>query len=469
MKKLLIFAVLSILIALLPFVGNQAVKNTIEERLSTLTQNGLKTQLQKEEKSYLDTTLHYVITVEDEEKFLSYLQSFSTKELPPYTKSLLDGVVFAADISYSNIPFSEKISIELYPLKLSDTTMEDLKKDDPNVYAFISNLLQKRALLYHIDYDVVNGEFEGYMRDLDEKLTTKEDMNLSIVLNGVQATGRGTLLAPDFLQTKVKHMMFTLSDAKNAFRIDIEDMLTTNSFESRSTYTISSKAQSAHFFVHSSHTDPVTSKLTVEEMRLQLKNFMFEGSSNTQGEDAELHVKTTLDELRFAQNAQSFVFEGLRYDSSLRGVEKESFIKLQQTIEKNSQVQDISTADQQAVEEAIEKIFAHGLEFDITDLSLEKLSTPEVKDIEGFALTMRAKMKPDPDLVKHSNQNPSALIENLSLQSDIRFSQPFYALINRIYPIDIMVADYKKEQNGEILFHIELQNGTVTVNDKRIQ
>lgn len=469
MKKILLIVALIALVALLPFAGNRVVKNAIEQHLATLTQNGLQAKLMKEERSYLHTELHYTITVTDEEKLLAYLQSFSSKELPPYTKSLLDGVVFAGDIRYSNIPLSEKISIDLYPKKLSDLTMENLQRDDPNIYAFLTELLRKKALLYHIDYDVTSSEFQGYMKDLKGDFTTKEDTNVSLSLTGLRASGKGMLLAPDTLRMQIGHMKVALTDATDAIRFDIEDLLSTNSFDSKSTYIVSSKVGSAALSIHSLHYDLATKKQMIEDMRIGVKNFALDASSDTQGRDAEFFAKLSADELRLAKNSQRVVLKGLHYDSSVSGVEKESFVKLQQLLEESSETQNVSTQMQQELQTLLVKIFAHGLHLRIADLSLEKLSMPQLQEIDGFKLSMQADLKSDPDFATQYSQNSARFMRNLSITSDMRFSKDFYALINRLYPVDLMFASYKKERDGAVLFHIELKNGMTTINGKRVQ
>lgn len=469
MKKLWILAALALLVALLPLIGNRVVKNTIEQRLETLSQNGLEAKLQKEERSYLKTKLHYTITVKDEKRFLSYLQSYSSKDLPPYTKSLLEGVVFAVDIGFSNIPFSEKISIDLYPLKLSDVTMEELQKNNPDFYAFLSKILKKRALLYHIDYDVTSSEFEGHMKDLNEHFTMRDDTNVSLLFSGVAASGKGMLLAPDSLRMQVKHIAISMSNDADALQFDINDLLTTNSFESSTTYITSSKLSSAKIVLHTISKGVQAPKKIVENIEAGVKNFSLSGSSDTQGKDAEFFAKISADELHFSQNAKSFLFKGFNYDSALSGVEKESFIKLQQLIEKSSQTPNSSPQLEQELEALLVKIFAHGLEFKMADLSLAELSTPDVQNIDGFKIALQADLKSDPTFVQKYQQNPDAFVKNLSVISDMRFSRPFYMLLNRVYPVDLMFANYKKEQGDSILFHIEFKNGVIMINGKVVQ
>ncbi len=469
MKKAVILGILAVLIGLLPLVGNKVVKNSIEQRLEQLSQNGLQVKLIQEERGYLKTKLHYTVRVDDERKFLEYLQTFSSRELPPYTKSLLDSVVFAADIRYSNIPFNEKISIDLYPRKLSRGVMEDIQKRAPKTYVFLTKLLQKKALLYHIDYDVTSREFQGYMKDLDERFTTDEDTNVSMVLNGIEASGKGVLLAPDTLRMHINHVALAMENDTGTFHFEVKDLLTTSAFASKTTYHVSSKVASVLLSLHTLRQNPATGAEMTEEMQMELKNFALNASSDTRGKEAEFFAKLSAQKLRLAQNSKSLVLRGLNYEGVLSGIEKESFVKLQQILEENSKKQSVSPQLEQELEALLVKIFAHGMHLKITDFSLKKLSVWNMKEIDGFKISLQADIKSDPAFVKKYKQKSATLIQNLSVESDVRLSKRFYALINRFYPIDLMVADYKKEQGREILFHIKFKNGTATINGKKVQ
>ncbi len=470
MKKLMIFAVLAVLVALLPLVGNRVVKNTIEDRMEILSQNGLKAKLQKEERGYLKTELHYLITVADEEKFVAYLQNFASKKLPPYTQSLLDGAVFAVDIRYSNIPLSEKISIDLYPKKLSDDTLEELQKSDPAIYAFVSQILQKKALLYHIEYDVTSGEFRGSMKDFNEHFTTKKDENVSIVWRGVEAVGKGMLLAPDMLRTKVKSFHVTMEESRNALDVEIEDLLATTSFESHTTYTTTSKIASAAISLHTVVMDPATAAQKFQKLQFSVKNLAMNASMDTQGKDAEFYAKLSLDELLLVQNVKQFVLKGINFDASLSGVEKENFMKLQQLLEQSSQTQQLTPQMEQELQDSLVKIFAHGFHLNIADLSLQKIKAGNAKEeIEGFSIVLRADLASDPTFVQNYQRHPEVLMKNISIDTKMKFSKNFYALLNELYPVDLMFAAYKKEQGEDVLFHIEFKNGITTINGKRLQ
>ena len=115
MRLALIFIAI-ISLAMVPIIGNQLVKEKLETNLKLLTDNGIAVQKNKEKSTYLNTSRHYELVVKDTKRFLTYLSKYSAKQLPRYSSSLLSGTVIGIDIEYSNIPFTEDISVDRYPL-----------------------------------------------------------------------------------------------------------------------------------------------------------------------------------------------------------------------------------------------------------------------------------------------------------------------------------------------------------------
>ncbi len=458
MKKLIALVVVLVGIALLPLVGNKVVKQTIENRLTALNSYGLSSKLFKEEKGYLSTKLSYKMTVSDEKKFLQYLQQFSSKQFPPYTQSLLEGVEFGLDLAYSNIPLSEKISIDLYPIRFSDVTMEDLKKESPEIYAIVREVLKKRALLYHVDYSVVNGEFDGYMKDFSEHVKTQDGGELSMSFSGIKSTGKGILLAPDMLKTSIDRFSVDLHSSDGMFALKLSDLVSTASFESETTYISSLKLHDAVFIV-----EDTTNKTKLDA---RLVNLVFDASSNTQGKDASVFAKVHLDSLRVLGDTAEYKVEDFNYDIAISGIAKESYIKIQRILEYASNGT-LTSVQEQELQKELLNIFANGLELTIADFSLKKLSTQLAKDIDGFRIDLGMKVVKDDDFVQKYRQNPNALANNIKLRSYMEFSKQFYAMINQIYPVEIMTGPYKVEKNEHVVFDIEFKNAKLFINTKR--
>jgi hypothetical protein len=456
-KTLIIIAVIFISLAILPFVGNKVVQESIQSRLNTLNKYGLTSKLEEQEKKYLTTHMRYHIIVEDEKKFVQYLQQFSSKQLPPYTQSLLEGVTFAIDLDYSNIPFSDKLSIELYPIALSEKTMQNLQTTQPKVYDFVKRVLQNKALLYHIDYNVVSAEFEGYMKDFNEKLTLEKNEHIEVSFHGLKADGKGILLAPDRLHTSLKDFKIDMSANKETALLKANNITSTTNFESETTY------------ISSVHVGELALSMSADNTILQAKveNFALNASSNTQDEKAKLFLKTHLKHFEFNNYTGQYTLDGFNYDLMVEDMHKASYIQLHKLFETRSK--EWNGEKEQLAQQNIVQLLAHGLHLKIADLSLKKFSFPNSDEIEGFRANVDLRMSPDASVVDAQHLTSQKMLKNLTLSSSMVISKPFYSVINNVYPVDLILAEYKKEKKDKIIFDIQLKDGVVHVNGKKVE
>lgn len=455
MKKSLLFGLVIILLTLVPFLGNKAVKSAIEKQLNALKENGVGFRLQKEERSYLKTHLHYVVKVENEKKFTAYLQRYSSKELPLYTQTLLAGMEFGVDIFYGNIPMNEKIVLEFYPTKLSDTAMHTLKAQDIKLHEAVLQILHKRALFYHIKYDIASREFNGYLKDIDERFKIdngKSDVHL--LLEGVHTSGKGLLLAPEHFATTLHRITVEIEDPNNKLAMSVQNLSTSSSFESPTTYTSKSILEKLS----------ITLKDTTQKFITVLENFSLQTSSNTQGDNITFSATSTLGRLDFTQNAQMYSLKRLRFEGTLAGVEKESFLKLQKLLQTKGQ-----NLNEAKMQKLFLKMLAHGMTLKIGNFSLKQLATPKTKKIDGFTLSLNAKLKPNPALSTSITIDPAAVVNNIDTSLHCDFSKEFYVYLNTIYPAEIMLGAYKKEQNGRVVFDVESKGSMITINGKKVQ
>ena len=458
MKKIIAVIAVAVLVALLPLLGNKAVQNVIEDRLTSLQKEGLAFKLKKEEKSYLKTRLSYTVTVQDEEKFVRYLQEFSSKQLPAYTKSLVDGVEFGVDVEYGNIPMSEKLVVEFYPTKFSDTTMQSLQQNDPQMHKLVSKLLKTKALFYHVEYDVTNNEFDGYMKDLDENFTIDGKTKVHFAFKGAKANGKGQLLAPDRFASHVDTITMNLNENNETLDFAVKNFSSVGSFESKTTYVSSSAIDKLQFrFSGLQNSKPTKAAADIEK-------FSAEASSDTQGDDAAFYLKSSLKKANITENSKRYYVEDFRFDGALEGVEKESFLKLQKILQEQNQ-----NIQQKEIEKAIATIFSHGAKLKIAQLSVAKLATPQTQKIDGFTASLDAKLQPDPNFAKKLQTDPNAFANNLHAKSKLDFSKEFYAYINTLYPLDLMFAKYKKEKNEHILYNIEFDSGVFKINGTQVK
>ena len=458
MKKI-VFLLIVVAIAMLPLIGNKVVKNSITQRLDTLNSYGLSSNLTKEEKSYLSTTLHYKLTITDEKKFLGYLEQYSSKQFPPYTRSLLDGVVFAIELSYSNIPFNEQLKISLYPEQLSDSTMKTLRKESPQIAKFLTNLLQKRALQYNLEYGVVSGEFNGRLKDFNQQFTLEDTTKIAIQFSGVHTHGKGMLLTPELFSTTAKKFNVAIEQKQSNFNLMLKEITTTSSFESDTTYITSIAAKNLDIEASENNKTP---------LKVKLVNFTTNLSSNTQSQDGEFFTKSSCESLSFSQANQSYSAKGINYELSLKKLQKKSYVKLHKLADFASNATITPAMQKQALENLVELI-GYGLELQVSDLSLKTLTLSNNKTIQGFKANLKLHLKRDDNFVQNFHNNMAEVEKNLTLKAKIALSKELYILINQLYPVEIMFANYKNIQNNTVVFDVAYKDGIYTINNKKVQ
>ena len=245
MKKLIIIAsIILAIFASLPVIGNKLVKSELDRQIQTLNSYGLEVQKEKTNIKYLSTKSYYEFVVNDANKFTEYLSKISNIEIPPNIDSVMEGMVFGANLEYNNIPISDSVSLDIYPMKLSKNIMDSIANEDNGFAKYLDEFLRGGGIMYHIDYKIVNKDFSGYIKDIDESYTFKGKEKLKFVLKGFSFVGEGVVIAPETLNYKVERIILDAKSDEGKIIIDVKDAIATSVFESRTTYKIDSKIES---------------------------------------------------------------------------------------------------------------------------------------------------------------------------------------------------------------------------------
>lgn len=237
MKKIIIFIVVAVILAaVLPIIGNKLVENSLDDRLTTLSSYGLEVSKAETDSSYLSTKKHFEFLLRDADKFVAYLNKYSDQQIPPYVNAAFEGVLIGADIEYSNIPLSKAVTINIYPLSLSKNMMSSIKEDDLDFYNYLEKFLHSKGVLYHINYNIVSEDFDGYIQDIQESHTLKDGTKLSLNLLSATFSGNGELIAPNSIISNIQTINMEIDSAKTKVTFSLDGFSSSSSFESRSTY-----------------------------------------------------------------------------------------------------------------------------------------------------------------------------------------------------------------------------------------
>lgn len=459
MKKILaVVLIIIIVIALLPIVGNKLVKNELNDRVELLLSQGIEVSQSTVDSTYFNTKQHYEFLVKDTEKFMNYLSQFADAQLPPYVNALLDGILIGVDVQYSNFPISSGVFIDIYPLSLSETTMKNIQEDDINFYTYVKNLLQNRGVLYHINYNIVEDSFDGYIKNIKEEYVLKDGSKVTLELLNASYEGSGTLMAPDRLSTRIETVRFNVVKGSEEFSLLLKEFSNSSTFESQSTYNWGAKLENMEFYIKGSMSKDATVKL---------KDLHLNASSNTQGDKAEYNVKTSFHNLDIFTKVSKLQASDFNYDIFLNNVDKPSMEELRVLLSelKISRTKELD----EKIQESIVNIISKGLTLSIADFSLDEISLDDSKMIKGFSLKSKLDITEDADLAQKLKNSPLMIVQNIELEAKVKFSKALSAVINKELPISTMANSYAEEEDEDFVFNIKFKQGQLTVNDKLLQ
>ena len=184
-KSLFAVAIIVLLIALLPMAGNTFMQHYIQQKMLFAQKNGLHLIKEEQSKSYLLSSYHYECVLDNVEKLTM---------LPQNTKKVVAGGTLGLDIVYKNLLFARVVSLDLYLLKLSPSIHQALEKKDKLFTKQIDNFLANKGIFYHLEYNLLTDTFKGYMKDISQHFTLKDDYNITTTLSGITYKGEGNPL-----------------------------------------------------------------------------------------------------------------------------------------------------------------------------------------------------------------------------------------------------------------------------------
>ena len=448
MKKIIIaLAIVLLVIAALPFVGNKVAEEMIKQRVALLESYGVKAIVSTTDSSYLETQKHFEFLIEDEEKFTLYLEQFSAKQLPPYTQALLKGVVVGVDAKYSNLPLSDGVSIDIYPLSLSTELMQEIKEEDAKFSAYLQKFLESKGVLYHINYNVVLESFDGYLKDIQEQYLFDDKTEMKLTLLNATYKGKGPVIAPKSLVSKIQKIELKILQGSEVLLFELDGFSSDASFETQSNYRSRAKLKNFRLKLENLGKDVV----------VNATNLTMSLSSNTEGQYAQVMAHNTIESFRLLSENLDLNTTEFNYDVSLSNLDKDTLEELMQLPE------------DEALQQLLMKLLSKGLTLDVKDFSLGNISLKSSQDLGGFALNSKLILNPDANFAQKYNGNAMKLFSSLDATIDFKLSKKIFALISEVTPMAFLARAYAKESGESLLFNITLLNGELRVNGKALK
>ena len=457
MKKSIII-VLSILvvIALLPIIGNSFMSKTIDERLTQLKSYGLETTSSETNSTYLNTSKHFEFLLKDSHKFVNYLKQYSDEQIPPYVHSMLDGVLLGADIEYSNFPFAKAVTIEIYPLTLSHDMQESVRDNDLEFFTYIDKFLHSKGFLYHINYNLLNDDFDGYVKDIDETYKLNDGLELDISLKKATFRGNGVLIAPNQLRSKVKELQVSAVKDSKKLNLTIHKFSSKSNFESQNTYITSAEFKNMEILISG----------TVQDLNVSMVDIKLNGSSNDQSEESELNSRLAVKSMSLEAEDMAFKLKGLVLDVALNGLNKEKYEELRLLVSKNNNLN--SPVSQRELQGSALSVLEKGLVFEIAEFSLKNIDTKALGELNGFDIKSRFTLKPDASLKQKVRMSPLLALSNIDVTTNIKMSKEIYNQLLNNQSMLASVTKYAKIDGDDYVFNITFIDSKIVINGQAL-
>ena len=457
MKKILsLFVMLLVIAVVLPLVGNKFVQTHIETKVRSLENFGLGVQKHSSDSSYFSSSEHYEFLLQDTDKFLEYLSQYSDKQIPKYVNATLDGILVGMDVKYSNIPLTKAIEVDIYPLALSSEISKNAKENDPRFYSYIKNFLESKGILYHINYNIVSKDFDGYIKDINEDYTLNDGTILNLKLKKALYKGNGDLIAPKSLNSSIEIVELNANNNDKKLYLALSHLSSSYSFESKATYLSGAKVES--FLVELD-----TAK---EHIFVDTKDFHVNISLNDQGEKAELNTKISLESLDFKSKKLNFKTQDYAYDMAINGIDKKTLAQLQ-TLVSQSNIKPSKQLTQKIMLTGIELI-SKGLSIRLAQWKLDDLVLNKTQKLGGFDVKMDLKVKEDADLKTKINISPMLIAQNVDMLLNIKVSKLLYANLSANQSLFVMLNKYMKEDGENLLLDVSFKKNELKLNGKKI-
>ncbi len=451
-KIIAIGAMVLIALAVLPLVGNMGVKKIIDERITMLDEHGIKVESSDNGSSYLETKSHYVFTLEDPAAFRAYLATLSKAQVPAYLNAMLDDVVMAADVEYSNLLVSSDIALDLYPVAFTDAAADRMKSEDATLYTQMLQMLDEKAFMYHMEYDVTGGAFKGYIKDINKEVTFNDGKKAKIIFEDATFNGKGTLVEPEHISLHVKNadVDFSLPE-ETRMKLSLKELQSESSFDAKNSFDLDYRAQSLLF------------AFSDQQNQIQIDASDMATVSDSRVVDAKLNTKVNASVKKFKMHDQnsSLELQDFAFVMDANNIDEAAYEAFQKASEQ-------AGASSQYSMLAALGVVAKGFDLHIEKLSVAKIAIKESALMDGFDHKIDITVKEDGQLVQKLQMSPMALLANINIDAKLAFAADFYNYM-KTEAGNLGLADtFAKMEGDRVLFDILLQDSKITVNGQSL-
>ncbi len=409
------------------------MKAQINKELASLQTEGFSVQ----NREISEKKEHFILSFNEPEKISKF---FTQKGAKVDAKEIeaLKGLQVGIDVAYLSDAYSS-VSFDMYPVTLPDVlTNPALSEEDKKIVVQLKKILEKKALLVHLSVNKLGTGFKGYIKDIDE--TIQSDENAQLTVTGLTFSG-------DIKENKIVKMQ----QALKGFNMNVADELNMKLSNLTSDYTMTGKS------LYDYTTDYSIEKVVLyakSEFNILIDNLDVISKSSIKDGLATGSVQTKAKKIDITEAQRHTILETLVFNMKASNFDIKAF----------EQLEKIDVNNDQEMYAVMQQLISQGIELDISDFSIAKITT-EGQTIDGFS--MNTTFKIDKSLnITALQQNPMLAINAINANLDIALSQGLFAMVAQ-HPqaVMAMMLFQPRDVNNQKVYKIELQNGSLKVND----
>ena len=409
------------------------MKAQVNKELSSLQTEGFSVQDREisEEKEY------FILSFDEPEKISKF---FTQKGAKVDAKEIeaLKGLQVGVDVTYLADTYSA-VSFDMYPVTLPTVlTNSALTDEDKKIVAQLKNMMEKKALLVHLSVNKLGTGFKGHVKDIDEVIQGDDKVNFTVT---------GLTYAGDIKENKISTMQQELKD----FSVDVANELSMKLSNLTSDYTMTGTSAYDYKTAYSIEKVILDGK---SEFHILIDNLDAASESSVKDGLATGSVQTKAKKIDITEDQKNTVLETLLFDMKASNFDIKAF----------EQLEKIDVNNDQEMYAVLQQLISQGIQLDISKFSIAKITT-EGQTIDGFS--MNTTFKIDKSLnITALQQNPMLAINAINANLDIALSQGLFAMVAQ-HPqaVMAMMLFQPKDVNNQKVYKIELQNGSLKVND----
>ena len=412
------------------------MKAQVNKELATLQTEGFSVQ----DREISKNKEYFILSFDDPEKISKFFTQKGAK-VDATEIEALKGLKVGVDVSYQKDAYSA-VSFDMYPVTLPTILANSaLSEEDKKIVAQLKKIMEKKALLVHLSVNKLGTGFKGHVKDIDEVIQGDDKVHFTVI---------GLTFSGDIKENKIATMQQELKD----FNMDVANELSMKLSGLTSEYSMTGKS------AYDYKTNYNIEKVIVDgksEFNILIDNLNVTSESFVKDGLATGSVQTKATKIDITEGQEHTVLETLLFDMKASNFDIKAF----------EQLEKLDINDDQAMNAVFQQLISQGIQLDISNFSIAKITTAGQK-IDGFSMNTAFKIDKSLDITA-LQQNPMLAINAVNANLDIALSQGLFAMVAQ-HPqaVMAMMLFQPKDVNNQKVYKIELQNGSLKVNDKSV-